>query len=158
MVLTVRSLNIKYQRLRSLSIGLAARSGDQVNCDDAEVVRCKIQEQIGNIAVTEDKVPKSQKVRNFLQLTKAVKTGTQDVHIDPAILFTRLFVLVERSEDRYLKYELTPYPASVFIGDYMRHVNKALLGLAIIDGKKEKPKNGEKSGNMRKQNKWKTKK
>ena len=106
MVLVVRFLNIKDKRLRSLSIGLAARPGDQVNCDDAEVVSCKIQEQIDNTAVTEDKVPRNQKIRNLLQLTKAVKIVTQDVHIGPAILFTRLFVLVERSEDPYLIFSM----------------------------------------------------
>ena len=36
----------------------------------------------------------------------AVKIVTQDVHIDPAILFTRLFVLVERSEDPYLIFSM----------------------------------------------------
>ena len=85
-------------------------------------------------------------MHNLLQLTKVVKCGTQDVHIDPAILFVRLLVLVERSDDHisYFQYELTPYPASTFNGDYMRDVNKDLLGHAITDRKKEKSKNGKK--------------
>ena len=33
-------------------------------------------------------------------------------------------------------------PASIFHRDYIRHVNKALLGHEITDKKKEKPKNG----------------
>ena len=151
------SFNIKDKRLRSLSSGLAASPGDQVNCDDAEFVGCKIQEQIDNVAVTEARVPRSQKVGNLLQLIKAVKTGTQDVHIDPAILFNRLLVLVESFEDpvSYFQYKLTPYPASIFNGDYMGHVNKASLEHVITDRKKNQRM--EKTGNMRKQNKWKTK-
>ena len=91
--------NIKYERVRFLSSRLASKTVDQVNCDDAESVERKIQEQIDNAAVTELKVSGSQKVRNFLQLTKAVKISRQVVYIEPAILFIRLFVLVERSED-----------------------------------------------------------
>ena len=59
--------------MRFLSSRLASKTVDQVNCDDAESVERKIQEQIDNAAVTELKVSRSQKVRNFLQLTKAVK-------------------------------------------------------------------------------------
>ena len=85
--------------MRFLSSRLASKTVDQVNCDDAESVERKIQEQIDNAAVTELKVSRSQKVRNFLQLTKAVEISRQDVYIDPAILFIRFFVPVERSED-----------------------------------------------------------
>ena len=85
-------------------------------------------------------------MHNLLQLTKAAKVSTSDIYIDPAILFIRLLVLVERSENpvSYFQYELTPYPASIFYGDYMRHVNKVLLGHAITDKKKEKPKSRKK--------------
>ena len=55
------------------------KPGDQVNCDDAESVGRKIQEQIDNVAVTKAKVPRSKKVRNLLQLTKAIKISTHDV-------------------------------------------------------------------------------
>ena len=89
--------NIKDVSLRSLSSGLAAKPSHQVNCNDAESLGRKIQEQI-DVAVTEVKVPRSQKVRSMLQLTKAIKISTQDVYIDPAVLFIRLLVLVERSQ------------------------------------------------------------
>ena len=87
-------------------------------------------------------------MHNLLQLTKVVKCGTQDVHIDPAILFVRLLVLVERSDDHisYFQYELTPYPASTFNGDYMRDVNKDLLGTQSLTERKKKQRM-EKSGN-----------
>ena len=125
------------ERLRFLSSGFPAKSGNQVNCDDPKVVGCNIQEQI-DVAVTEAKVPGSQKVHNLLQLTKAIKAGKQDVHINPAILFTCWLVLVGRSEDpvSYFQYELARYQASIFNGDYMRHIHKALLGHAITDRKK----------------------
>ena len=127
--------------LRFLSSGLVAKSGNQVNIDGPEVAGCKIQEQI-DAAVTEPKLPKTQKVHNLLQLTKAVKIGTQDVHINPAILFIRLLVLVERSEERpvsYFQYELTQYQASIFNGDYMRHVvNKLCWDMQSLTGRKTK--------------------
>ena len=77
-------------------------------------------------------------MHNLLQLTKAIKAGKQDVHINPAILFTCWLVLVGRSEDpvSYFQYELARYQASIFNGDYMRHIHKALLRHAITDRKK----------------------
>ena len=96
---------------------------------------CGEVEQSIRVAITETKALRGQKLSNLLQRTQVVKIGTQDVYIDPAILFTRLLVLVKISEDlvSYFQYELTLYLESVFNGDYMRHVYKALLGHAITD-------------------------
>ena len=56
--------------------------------------------------------------------------------VNKTFILIQLFYssVVERSEDPVYN---TPYPASIFNGDYMRHVNKALLGHAIIDRKKK---------------------
>ena len=44
------------------------------------------------------KAPIKLKVRPLIQLTKALKIGTQVVHVDPAVLLKRLLVLVSRAE------------------------------------------------------------
>ena len=53
----------------------------------------------------------------------------QVIHIDPSMLFTRLIVLLERSErmEDYFQFELTPMPTSLFKDGMMRKSNKAAL-------------------------------
>lgn len=70
-----------------------------INCEDAGVVEHKVQEKIHNVVVTKTQVPKSQKSRKLLKFKKLVKTGTQGDHIDSAILFIYLIILIERYED-----------------------------------------------------------
>lgn len=131
--------DVNDQRLRSLSTGLAAKQPDNINCDQAEEVGEEIQRIMDNQSVIAAKVPTKEKVRSLVHLTKAVKIGTQTVHVDPLVLFMRLLVLVERAEkpDQYFSYELAPYPPSLFKDNYMRHINKALLAQAL-KGKKMK--------------------
>ena len=71
---------------------------------------------------------RSDQVKTLLNLKNGVKIEGDTVHVDPTILFSRLLIQVERSEDMkaYFSYELTQIPSSLF-KDRMRKANKALL-------------------------------
>ena len=62
-----------------------------------------------------------------------VKVDKEKVHVDPLLLFSRLLVLVEREADMksYFKYELTPFPTSLFENGMMRKTAKSNLAKAI---------------------------
>ena len=51
-----------------------------------------------------------------------VKVNYETIHVNPTILFQRLIVLIERSEDiaRYFEYELTLEPTALFNDGFMR--------------------------------------
>ena len=74
----------------------------------------------------------NQKVRSSHHLWKnknKVKINKQSVSIDPTKLFSRLLILSEREGDinSQFKYELTPYPTSLFEDSSMRKANKSQL-------------------------------
>ena len=62
-------------------------------------------------------------------LRKGVTVENESVYIDPLILFTRLTVLAERTENVsiYLKYELAPIPTALFKDSFMRKPQKSTL-------------------------------
>ena len=66
-------------------------------------------------------------------LQPKVKVNNETIQVNPTILFQRLIVLIERSEDmiRYFEYELTPEPTELFKDGFMRKLNKASLGKAL---------------------------
>ena len=68
-------------------------------------------------------------MKTLLNLKKGVKIEGNTVHVDPTILFSRLLIQVEWSEDMkaYFSYELTQIPTSLFKEREMRKTNKALL-------------------------------
>ena len=78
-------------------------------------------------------------------LTKGI-VDNQTFLVDPTILSILLLVLIERSENtaRYVSYELTPYPTSLFQDYFMRKPDKSILMHAILSynndnkGKKRK--------------------
>ena len=81
--------------LQSLSSGLIG--DDSVNCDQAEDVGRKIQLKLNGVAVTKASIKRSEQVKSLATMKNRVRINNQQsVHIDPAQLFTRLIVLVER--------------------------------------------------------------
>ena len=113
-------------RLRSLSSGFAAKDEDRINCDDMELVGERIEETLNMQTVDAVSIKTTMKVRTK-ELTKAIKIKHQTIYIDPTVLFLRLMLLVERSEDppSCFNYELTPYPTSLFKDKVMRHPNNS---------------------------------
>ena len=101
-------------RLRSLSSGLFASIGDGINCDDAENVGYALQKKLDLKTVDQVKMETTRKVKSLIKLSQGIKVDDQEIHIDPTVLFLRILLLIERSEDptSYFDYELTPYPTS----------------------------------------------
>ena len=74
-------------------------------------------------------VKRRAKIKSLVNLKKVIKIDQQNVHVDPLVLFTRLVMLLERTDDMstYFWYELTPVPTSLFKELSMRKSNKAAL-------------------------------
>ena len=66
-------------------------------------------------------------------LQPSVEVNNETIQVNPTILFQRLIVLIERSEDMtsYFEYELTLEPTALFKDGFMRKPNKASLGKAL---------------------------
>lgn len=91
-----------------------------------------------------------------------MQVGNQTIHVDPTLQFLILIILLERAEDtlKYLRFELTHIPASLFKGNFMQHAAKSLLVDALIQGnefqkerKKETKKSVESDGTAEKRKK-----
>ena len=72
-------------------------------------------------------------MRTLERVKVGITVDKEKVQADPMVLFTRLLVLAERSEDRRVcfDYELTPTPKSLFENSIMRKPNKSALGRAL---------------------------
>ena len=113
--------------IRSLSCGL---TGDEaVNCDDTELVGRMIHESLNEVFFAKSTIKHSSQVKSLASMKNVVKISKQSVNIDPVKLFSRLVVLAERNDDikTFFNYELTPVPTSLFVDNFMRKTNKALL-------------------------------
>ena len=81
--------------LQSLSSGLIG--DDSVNGDQAGDVERKIQLKLNGVAVTKASIKRSEQAKSLATMKNTVMINNQQsIHIDPAQLFTRLIVLVER--------------------------------------------------------------
>ena len=72
-------------------------------------------------------------VRTLVSLKVGVRIENENVYVDPALLFSRLLVLVEREENmmKYFSYELTPIPTSLFENGMMTKASKSNLAKAV---------------------------
>ena len=120
-------------RLRCITTGAVAVEGDGINCDEVEEIGIDIHKDLDGVSVSQAVVKRSKQLKNLAQLSTGVKVNSEILHINETVLFQRLIVLIERSEDMstYFEYELTPTPTSLFKDDYMRKSNKSILGKAL---------------------------
>ena len=121
-------------RLQCIFTGVAGDIDDGVNCDQAEKVGSEIQGSLDDIIVNKASIKRSKQVKTLAPLLPAVKINGDSVHVDPNILFQRLIMLIDRTEDmtNCFEYELTPEPTSLFKDGLMRKPNKAILGRTLI--------------------------
>ena len=114
--------------LRSLSSGLTASDGDGINSDAVAEIGQSIQRMLNNVNVLAYSLKRSMQVRNLVELEKGVKIDSENVHVDPHALFSKLVILLERQDvTPFFKFELTPFPISLFKNFQMRQTNKAVL-------------------------------
>ena len=122
--------------LRSISSGLAATPEDGVNCDDAENIGEAIQICMDNTIFAEISIKRKDQVKNLATLQNGIKIGDEKVHVDSHILFVRLMVQIERSENtkQYFEYKLTQIPTALFKDSKMRKSNKSSLAIILEKG------------------------
>ena len=82
--------------LKSLATGLTAKDNSEINCNNAELIVHILQQSIDNLPITEAKIGVRKKIKTLVNLTKGVHVDSSLVFVDPAILFIRFIVLVER--------------------------------------------------------------
>lgn len=118
------------KELKSLSTGLTSKTGDKINCDEAESVGQRIQCEMDDVAFSGAKIKRSSRVKTLQDLQPGIKIGEKMFHVDPGILLLRCVEIARRTgEDieSYFKYELSTEPSSLFQDNFMRHREKSVL-------------------------------
>jgi len=90
---------LQHTSLRCIVTGLTAKENDGINCDDVESVGLEIQESIDNLTFNKAVVKRSLKVKTLALLKPGVKINNENVVINPTILFQRLVIVIEKTDD-----------------------------------------------------------
>ena len=103
-------------RLKSLSTGITVDSGCGLNCDDAERIGVEIHKKLDGLAIAEAKVNRKDRVVCLDVMINSINVGKKSVPINPTLFFNRLSALAgrEENEEKFLDFELTTYPMSLF--------------------------------------------
>ena len=101
--------------LVSFSTGFTSTGDDSVNAERAAEVGREMQIKLDGQPVTSSMVVKS-KVQALSSLRKLPMVSERTIHIDSMKLFNRLIIVAQRdmTVELSLKYELTPFPLSLF--------------------------------------------
>jgi hypothetical protein len=128
--------NVTDSRLRCLSFGVVAAEGDCITCDGAESVGLAVMRGMDNKVYDEVSIRKAARVKTLAQVAATVAVVGKVKIVDVTLLFSRLLVVVQRSSNvkMYFEYELTPVPASLFNGAFMRKPDKAQLKNELVSG------------------------
>ena len=113
----------------SLSSGVVVSTEDMVTCDRADQIGCKIQEKWDEKSFGDLSLRKAEQAKTMSQLTSACSVKSEQVSVDPNILFYRLLLVAERENGlrECFQYELTPYPMFLFKDGLMQKPVKADL-------------------------------
>ena len=117
------------ENLVSISNGLTATKESKINCDEVEEIGTRIQKTLDDLNYMEAKIKRNDGVKNLAALQSSVKFADDQVTIDPMTLLNRLIALVMRDANvsSCFKYELSPFPTSLFDKGVMRDANKSKL-------------------------------
>lgn len=126
-------------RLRSLTSGIVAADSDNIDCDDAEAVGCRIMRKIDGAKFTDVSFKRSEQVKTLALVTNVVTVSKKKhFNIDPTVLFNRLLVIMQRNPEnnleQYFAYELAAKPTSLFRDSFMRKTDKSQLATEICKG------------------------
>ena len=134
--MTRNPFNIDDEGLHSLSTGVVAVHGkDVVNCDEAEIIRSKIQESLDKVTFTDAHIKKKDQFVSLGDLARSGKTdGKNPVSVNPTLLFTRLAAIAQQEDDveQCFGYDLTHEPMALFKNELMRKPDKAALRNALL--------------------------
>lgn len=114
--------------ITSLSTGV---KGDKssINCFRAREIGELLVEEIQNKMLKNIKIKRSKRVLSLDSINCSVKVCEKQVTVDPLMLFQRITVAKKSEADlqEFLKYELAPYPLSLFCENGMRKNKKSML-------------------------------
>ena len=109
---------------------------ESLSCDKSEEVGEKIQKEMTGMPFGEVSLKQKNQVTTLQSLHSTIKVGKDKVTIDPLTLFLRLIVIVQKKPDEeitdYFRYELSPFPLSLFKDGIMRAPNKSKLKSFLI--------------------------
>jgi hypothetical protein len=83
-------------RLRNLWTGIAAGDTDQIDCDSAMDIGCKIMEKLDGLPFTDIILKKCDQVTTLSTLTSRLSIGTKNLNVDANVLFNRLLIIMSR--------------------------------------------------------------
>lgn len=98
--------------LRLVPSGLTVSDGSGINCNIVWETGHPIQKKLDNVNDLESSLRTGSEVRTLVELEKWVKIDSQNIHVDPKALFSRLVVLLERCEEMtsFFKFQLQEFP------------------------------------------------
>ena len=119
--------------LRSLSTGLCSSNKDGVNCDEAKTIGEQMQREMNGKIFSEVSLKRKHCIKPLDSLQNLLKVDNEPLHVDSGVLFSRLIIQAERSNDlkSYFKYELSHEPPALFKNCSMRKNNKSVLAMKL---------------------------
>lgn len=122
-------------QLQCLASGIIATEDDGLNCDEAEAVGFNIQSQLDGVCIDDAKLKRKDHVKTLETLRPGVKIANTTVHVDPAMLFTRLTAILCGNENAsmYFDYEMTAEPTALFKNGIMRKPTKSTFRNFLLD-------------------------
>lgn len=112
-----------------ISLGTGITGTNLINCHMAKEVGRHIMTQIVGKTFDEIKLKRSDNVRSLAAVTSSVKVNDKVINIDPMILYHRMLIWRKSTDDlsNFFKYEISPYPLSLFTYSGMRKNVKSAL-------------------------------
>ena len=117
----------EYTELFSIFSGVVA--DNSINCHEADKVRGKLLEHTAGQFFENMKLHRKDRVNTFATMSRSVTINSEKVTISTQTIFLRM-TLTQRTDEElaeYLKYELAPYPLSLFDDSGMRKTQKSAL-------------------------------
>lgn len=110
-----------------MNIATGVTGDDKINCCDALEVGVQCMQKLDNVCFKDLKLSKKDKVMPLLTVNSKMKIHDEVVPIDPSLLFQRICVSRNFDTDvaSFFKFELAPYPLSLFDEGGMRKTQKA---------------------------------
>ena len=103
-------------------------SKNSVNYEDAEELGLKIQKELDNVSLSAATITRKNQIKPLASLLNTVKVDEVQVYVSTTVLFTRLAAIAkkEENEEKYVDYELTTEPMSLFENNLMRSPEQTL--------------------------------
>ncbi|KYM98809.1 hypothetical protein ALC62_10473 [Cyphomyrmex costatus] len=112
----------------SLSTGMCGNSST-INCFRAREIGEQLIENIQDKKLKDIQMKRSQRVSSLASVNCTVKIQDKEVTVDPLKIFQRMTIAKQSESDlqEFLKFELSPYPLSLFCETDMRKNKKSAL-------------------------------